>query len=145
MMGEATAIAEKRGDVIPVPGGRSDAFDLIICEELRNVFVRFRRTSLDYFGPEDIHRAYRRDIARLVRMPLTRVMAREFWLRLPNGEWQFFLVRHDSIVEVREDGTIRNRPVQSIPVRDTAAADGAGAGEKGGAGGGPGSSGEGPG
>jgi hypothetical protein len=42
MFEEAAAIAAGRGAVIPVPGWRSDTFDLIICEEFRNVLVRFR-------------------------------------------------------------------------------------------------------
>jgi hypothetical protein len=36
---------------------------------------------------------------------LTKVTAREFWVRHPNGTWQFFLIRHDFIIEIRADGT----------------------------------------
>jgi len=120
MFKDATELAEKRGDVIPVPGGRSDSFDLIICEEFRNVFVRFRVSSLSFACTMDVIRQYQRDIKRMARMPHTRVMAWELWLRLPHDRWQFFLIRPDSIVEIRADGNIFYRPVLPVPVADTA-------------------------
>lgn|GEM_PF-923636 len=119
MFRDATEIAERRGDVILVPGGRSDSFDLIICEEFRNVFVRFRVSGLQFACTMDVIRHYERDIKRITRMPQTRVMAWELWLRLPHGRWQFFLIRPDSIVEIRADGTILYRPVLPVPVADT--------------------------
>lgn len=130
MLEEATKIASKRGDVMQVPGGRSDAFDIIICEEFRNVFVRFRRSFMQYMNTLDVLREYRRDITRMVHNPLTLVMAWEFWLRFPRGKWQHFLVRHDSIVEIREDGTILYRAVLPMPVADPAAEKAAPAGDE---------------
>ncbi len=47
---------------------------------------------------------YQREIAHIHRVPLTVVTAREFWVRHPNGTWQFFLIRHDSVIEIRADG-----------------------------------------
>jgi hypothetical protein len=120
MFEEGAAIAAGRGSVIPVPGGRSDAFDLIICEEFRNVFVRFRWSGAQYISSREVLGQYRRDIARIARMPLTAAMAWEFWLREPRGKWQFFLVTHDSIVEIRQDGTILYRAVLPVPAADTA-------------------------
>lgn len=120
MFKDATELAEKRGDVIPVPGGRSDSFDLIISEEFRNVFVRFRVSSLSFACTMDVIRQYQRDISRMARMPHTKVMAWELWLRLPHDRWQFFLIRADSIVEIRADGNIFYRPVLPVPVADTA-------------------------
>ncbi|MDD4137073.1 MAG: hypothetical protein PHT99_04150 [Methanoregula sp.] len=119
MFDEATEMASKRGDVIPVPGGRSDAFDIIICEEFRNVFVRFRVSGMQFVTTLEVLREYRRDLTRIARMPHTAVMAWELWLRLPRGKWQFFLVRPDSIVEIRADGTILYRALLPIPVADT--------------------------
>jgi hypothetical protein len=109
---EAEKIARCRGDVIP--GGRSDAFDLIICEKFRVVFVRVRRTLTRFSWPLEVLAQYRYDIARVHRLPLTDITAREFWLRLPNGTWQFFLVRHDSIIEIEADGNYRQR--SDLPV-----------------------------
>jgi hypothetical protein len=111
---EAEAIALRRGAVIMVPGSRSDAFDLIICEEHRTVFVRFRRSEEPFANLLDILRKYPRDVGRIHRLPLTEVTAREFWLRLKNGKWQFFLIRHDSIVEIQVDGT--DIPRVDLPV-----------------------------
>jgi len=106
---EAGEIAWKRGEVIMVPGGRSDAFDLLICEEFRTVFVRVRRTETRFTWPLEVLSQYRYDIARCHRLPLTNVTAREFWLRRPDRTWQFFLVRHDGIVEIEADGMYRPR------------------------------------
>ena len=132
MLKEAIVIAKNRGDVIPVPGGRSDAFDMIICEEFRNVYVRLRWSSTRYLCSRDILERYYRDIKRMGRLPLTRVMAWELWLREPQDLWQFFLLTHDGVVEIRDDGTIRYRPVLPVPVADEAwsSADDGGNGER---------------
>lgn len=118
MLDEAEELAAKRGGVIMVPGTRSDAFDLIICEEFRTVFVRCRSTTRVFFQAFDVIRTYARDIARISRLPLTKVIAWEFWLRLPRGKWQFFLVGRDSIVEIRKNGTIQYRDVLPVPVEE---------------------------
>jgi hypothetical protein len=120
MLKRAIAVAKKRGEVIPVPGGRSDAFDLIICEESRNVFVRFRWSPTLFLSARDIIVRYPRDIGRIVRMPVTCVMAWEFWLFGPGDTWQFFLFTHDGLVEIREDGSIFYRPMLPVPAAESA-------------------------
>lgn len=120
MLKKAIVIAKKRGGVIPVPGGRSDAFDMIICEESRNVFVRFRWSPVQYLSARDIIVRYPRDIGRIVRMPLTGVMAWEFWLFEPGDIWQHFLFTHDGLVEIRKDGSIFYRPVLPVPAAESA-------------------------
>lgn len=111
---EAEEIAMRRGQVVPVPDRRSDAFDLIICEEHRTVFVRVRRTLTRFTWALEVLSQYQYDVARVHRLPLTEVTAREFWLRLPNGKWQFFLVRHDGLYEIEADG--RHFPRAELPV-----------------------------
>jgi hypothetical protein len=101
---EAHDIAARRGDVIFLPGGRSDTFDLIICEKFRTIFVRIRRTDLYFSFANEVLEKYRYDIARAHRLPLTEVTAREFWLRLKNGTWQFFIIRHNGLFEIQKDG-----------------------------------------
>ena len=121
LLDEAEDIAMKRGEVIMIPGGRSDAFDLILFEIDRNVFVRCRSPVTNIADTLDVLRRYSRDIARMARLPTRKYAAWEFWLRLPRGKWLFFLVSHDSLVEVRPDGTIRYRPVLPVPYAETAA------------------------
>ena len=101
---EAKKIALVRGAVIVIPGKRSDAFDLIICEEHRVIFVRVRRTLTQFTWPVEVLHQYRYDIARCQRLPVTNLTASEFWLRLPDGNWQFFLIRHTGITEIEADG-----------------------------------------
>jgi hypothetical protein len=120
MMKQAIAIAKKRGEIIPVKGGRSDTFDIIICEEFRNVFVRFRWSATQFLSARDILRRYPRDVGRIVRMPLTGVMAWEFWLFEPGNIWQFFLFTRDGLVEIRKDGSIYYRPMLPVPAAGSA-------------------------
>jgi hypothetical protein len=117
---EAQGIAARRGEVILLPGGRSDAFDLIICEKFRTIFIRIRRTDLYFSFANEVLEKYRHDIARAHRLPLTEVTAREFWLRLKNGTWQFFLIRHDGLFEIQEDGKYSPRAELPLTTPDTA-------------------------
>jgi hypothetical protein len=103
---EAEKIALERGAVHLTSCGRTNPFDLIIFEEHRNVFVRVKRAVTNFTNPLEVLYQYRRDVGLLHRVPLTAVTARELWVRTPRGNWQFFLIRHDSIVEIQRDGTV---------------------------------------
>jgi hypothetical protein len=81
----------------------------------RNVFVKVKRSQTSFTYVLEILHRYEREIASLHRVALTRVTAREFWVRSPHGTWQFFLVRHDSVLEIRADGMYI--PRESLPVR----------------------------
>jgi hypothetical protein len=88
------------------------------------VFVKVKRSQTSFTYPLEILCKYQREIASLHRMALTRVTAREFWARSPAGEWQFFLVRHDSVIEVRADGMYISReslPLETVDLSGTAA------------------------
>jgi hypothetical protein len=111
---EAVEIAEQRGSVERVSGRRNNAFDFIIIEEFRTVFVKVKRSQTTFTYPLEILYKYQREVASLHRVALTRATAREFWCRAPDGTWQFFLVRHDSVVEVRADGMYI--PRESLPI-----------------------------
>ena len=116
---EAAVIAGRRGEVRLIPGTRSDAFDLILFEEHRTIFVKVKRSLTQFSWLLDILRHYQREIVHLHRMPLTVVTAREFWVRHPKGNWQFFLVRHDTVIEIRSDGTYIPLAVLPMNVPDT--------------------------
>ena len=111
---EAEQIALKRGAVQPAPGKREVAFDLIIFEETRTVLVKVKRSVTHFTNPLEILYQYQDEIARLHQVPLTVVTAREFWIRSPRGKWQFFLIRHDSVIEIQADGTHISRA--ALPV-----------------------------
>ena len=110
-LAEAEMIASRRGEVRLVPGKRGDSFDMIIFEEHRTIFVKIKRSLTKFSWPLEILHQYQREIAHVHRVPLTTVTAREFWVRHPNGTWQFFLIRHDSIIEIPADGTYTPRAV----------------------------------
>jgi hypothetical protein len=111
---EAVEIAEQRGNVERVSGRRNNAFDFIVIEEFRTVFVKVKRSQTSFTYPLEILCRYQREVASLHRVALTRATAREFWCRAPDGSWQFFLIRHDSVVEVRADGMYI--PKESVPI-----------------------------
>jgi hypothetical protein len=111
---EAVEIAEKRGIVERVSGRRNNAFDFIIIEKFRTVFVKVKRSQTSFTYPLEILYKYQREVASLHCVALTRATAREFWCRAPDRSWQFFLVRHDSVVEVRADGMYI--PKESVPI-----------------------------
>lgn len=102
---EAEAIASRRGEVRLLPGRRGDSFDLIIFEGLRTIFVKVKRSLTKFTWPLEVLHQYQREIAQVHRIPLTAVTAREFWVRHPDRKWQFFLIRHNSIVEIGPGGT----------------------------------------
>jgi hypothetical protein len=101
---EAEKIAGRRGEVRLIPGKRGDSFDLIIFEGLRTIFVKVKRSLTKFSWPLEVLHQYQREIAHIHRIPLTVVTAREFWVRHPDRTWQFFLIRHDSIVEIGAGG-----------------------------------------
>jgi hypothetical protein len=106
---QAKEIAGRRGEFLLIPGKRGDSFDLIIFEEFRTIFVKVKRSLTKFSWPLEIMHQYQREIAHVHRVPLTTVTAREFWVRHPNGTWQFFLIRHDSIMEIQANGTYTPR------------------------------------
>ncbi|MDD1691080.1 MAG: hypothetical protein LUQ66_10510 [Methanoregula sp.] len=120
---EAVEIAGRRGSVEPVSGGRYRAFDFIIIEpDGRVAFVKIKRSQTSFTYEFEILHKYQRELASLHRVALTNVTAREFWVRSPNGTWQFFLVRHDSLREIRADGMYiprESRPVMTVDLSGT--------------------------
>lgn len=101
---EAVEIAARRGSVEQVTGKRACAFDLIIIGPDRNVFVKVRRSRAPFTYIQEVMNSYQREISSLHQVPLTSGTAREFWVRSPKGTWQFFLIKQDSVLEIRADG-----------------------------------------
>lgn len=101
---EAVEIAARRGSVEQVTGKRACAFDLIIIGPDLNVFVKVRRSRAPFTCALEVMNRYQREIASLHQVPLTSGTAREFWVRSPKGTWQFFLIKQDSVFEIRADG-----------------------------------------
>ena len=118
---EAVDSANGRGDVEELVSKRGGAFDFIINEPDRVVYVKVKRSQSSFTYALEVLHKYQREIASLHRVALTNVTAREFWVRSPNGTWQYFLVRHDSILEIRADGMYV--PCESIPVRTADSSD----------------------
>lgn len=119
---EAMEIGGRRGSIEQVSGKRGEAFDFIIIEPYRTVFVKVKRSQTSFTYPLEILRRCEREIASLHRVTLTGVTAREFWVRSPTGTWQFFLVRHDSVMEIRADGMYTppaSLPVTTVDLSDT--------------------------
>jgi hypothetical protein len=84
---EAVEIAGRRGSVEEVTGKRGRAFDFIIFEPYRNVFVKVKRSHTSSTYALEILHCYQREIASLHHVALTSVTAREFWVRSRDGTW----------------------------------------------------------
>ena len=115
---EAVGIAGKRGCVEVVFGRRGRAFDFLIIEQFRVVFVKVKRSQTAFTYPQEALFKYEREIASLHRVALTRATAREFWIRSPAGRWQFFLIRHDSITEIQASGMYIPREMHPLEAAD---------------------------
>jgi len=111
---EAVEIAGRRGCVENLSGKRGRAFDFLLIEPFRVVFVKVKRSQISFTYPLEVLSRYEREIASLHRVALTRTTAREFWVRSPAGEWQYFLIRHDSVIEVRANGMYI--PREALPI-----------------------------
>ena len=115
---EAVEIAIRRGCVEAVSISRGRAFDFLVIEPFRVVFVRVKRSRTSFTYPLEVLSRYEREIANLHRVALTRATAREFWVRSPLGKWQFFLIRHDSVIEIRANGTYIPREALLLETAD---------------------------
>ena len=73
---EAMEIAGRRWSVVKVTGKRDCAFDFIIIEPCRNVFVKVKRSQTSFTYPLEILHRCEREIACLHRVALTSVTAR---------------------------------------------------------------------
>lgn len=124
---EAIEIAGRRGSVEQVSGKRSSAIDFIIIEQDRTVFVKVKRSQTSFTYALEILHQYQREVASLHRVALTLATARELWIRAPDGTWQFFLVRHDSVLEIRADGIYIPREALPVKTMDLSGTPGEGA------------------
>ena len=68
-----------------VTGRRGRAFDFIIIENFRVVFVKVKRSQTSFTYPREALFKYEREIASLHRVALTQATAREFWVRSRPG------------------------------------------------------------
>ncbi len=107
-------IAARRGSVEQVTGKRACAFDFIIIGPDRTIFVKVKRSRAPFTYAWEVMNRYQREITSLHQVPLTNGTVREFWVRSPDGTWQFFLVKNDSVREIRADG-VEILP-ESLPV-----------------------------
>ncbi|MCX6683243.1 MAG: hypothetical protein NTZ37_00715 [Methanoregula sp.] len=107
---EARAIAEKLGVVIEGSGMKGSSAGLTVFCQHVTIFVHVRRSREHINGILDIADKYRVDIIRLRAIPLTGVVLRELWIRSPNGNWQYFRILDDGIMEIRNSGTFDRTP-----------------------------------
>ena len=102
---EARAIAEKLGTVMEGSGLKGSPASLTIFCTHVTIFVQIRRSREHITGILDIARKYRIDLIRIRAIPLTGVVLHELWVRSPNGNWQYFRILDDGIMEIRNSGT----------------------------------------
>ena len=104
---EARALGSTRGIIRDVPRlyAQDQGADLIIFCAHAVIFVKIKRTRIHIRDIHDINAYYSREITHLRRIPHTAVVNCELWVRSQRGSWLYYRVSHDSIVEIRSDGT----------------------------------------
>ncbi len=103
---EAHEIAQKRGKVMEIANDRNDHFHLMLFTGSLVTFIKIKRTITKSCDPAGILKEYQREIRHLSKVPLTPVSAREFWVRSPKGNWQFFHVGNDDVTEIASGGQV---------------------------------------
>lgn len=122
-LGEAYGIAQKRGKVMEVAGNRNDHFHFMLFTGSLVTFIKIKRTLTKTCDPTGILEEYQREIRHLSKVPLTPVSAREFWVRSPKGNWQFFHVGNDDVTEIASDGQVPPGTGLPLEVPETPATD----------------------
>jgi len=105
---EARTLGLTRGIVRDIPSANTDCVDLTIFCTHVVIFVKIKRTRIHIGDIRDITAHYRREITHLRRIPRTSVVCCELWVRSQRGSWLYYRVCHDTIVEIRSDGTALN-------------------------------------
>ena len=105
---EARVLGSTRGIVgDSLPAYAHDyGVDLIIFCAHAVIFVKIKRTRVHIRDIRDITAHYSREITHLRRIPRTAVVYCELWMRSQRGNWLYYRVCPDTIVEIYSDGTI---------------------------------------
>jgi hypothetical protein len=105
---EARALGSTRGIVGTIPCADESCADFTIFCAHAVIFVKIKRTRIHIHDIRDITVNFSREILHLRRIPQTIVVNRELWVRSQRGSWIYYRVCHDTIVEIRSDGTAIN-------------------------------------
>ncbi|MFA4861885.1 hypothetical protein [Methanoregula sp.] len=114
-IGEALAIAGRQGRVCKNTRGRGLLYDFTLHLSLITICVQVKRIRPTHGDMDLILSACRREIVRIRRVPETAVFIRELWVRSSAGNWQYFLVLDDRVVEIAQEAiperSARNRHI----------------------------------
>jgi len=109
------AIAKYLGKVVEGSCMKKAPADLMIFCPGVTIYVRIRRSRSRISGILEIVDKYTDDLIRLRAIPLTKVVLRELWVRLPNGNWQYFRIADDGILEIHNSGDFDRIPADCDP------------------------------
>lgn len=101
---QAVRQGAERGTILDRDQIRQCRADLILFCTRITIFIRIRRSPWRILTPDDGCAIFKAEIHELRQVPLTSVTARELWLLLPWGAWQYFRILDDRVIEIRRDG-----------------------------------------
>jgi hypothetical protein len=110
---EARDIGSRIGTVAETRFLGEGVADLVFFCMTAVVFVKIKRTRTQIRDTLDIIAQYRREIARLRRIPGTPVVSRELWVRQQRGSWLFYRIHDDTVIEIGSDVAAIPGPPQS--------------------------------
>ena len=108
---EAYDLGSTRGTVMDPSSPRDTRADLTVFCAHAVIFVKIKRTRSHIRDIQDITAQYCREITHLRRIPLSDVVYRELWVRSQRGSWLFYRICHDTVIEIRSNGTAMSEPV----------------------------------
>lgn len=112
---EAMVIAKCLGKVVEGSSMKKAPSDITVFCTRVTIYVRIRRSRSRISGIFEIANKYTDDLIRLRAIPLTAVVLRELWVRLPNGSWQYFRIANDGILEIHNSGDFDRTPADCDP------------------------------
>jgi hypothetical protein len=100
---EAVDNARRQGPVLDASGIVGKHTDCILFLRHQVVFIRVKRGRSIIRSPQELVALFSSEIAGLRIVPMTPVVCRQIWVRLPWGTWQYFNIFDDRIVEIQPD------------------------------------------
>jgi len=101
---EAIPIAQARGLIQKAMSGPEQIFDIAIISKIPYTFARIMFAPEILAGVQDLAEYYEQEIARLRLIARDAAGTAELWLRSRHGNWRFFLVTPNALVEIDRYG-----------------------------------------
>lgn len=101
---DAIPIAQARGLIQKAMSGPEQIFDIAIISKIPYTFARVMFAPEILAATKDLEEYFAKEITRLRLIARDAAGSAELWLRSKHGNWRFFLVTPNALVEIDRDG-----------------------------------------